>query len=172
MEKDAGNTEAGQQDATTHAAHHATEESNVALQLHRDVVSAHSNTQEVNRSQSQIQNIASVVPKHVLLVYPRFPITYWGFQYSLRLIGKRASLPPLGLITVAALLPNHWHLRLVDLNLEDLRDDDLQWADLVLTGGLLIQVKSMQEIITRARAFEIPVAVGGPGADHEPRAVL
>ena len=91
---------------------------------------------------------------NALLAYPRFPVTYWGFQYTLRLIGKRASLPPLGLITVAALLPNHWHLRLVDLNLRDLCDDDLEWADLVLTGGLLVQVESIQETITRARAFE------------------
>jgi radical SAM superfamily enzyme YgiQ (UPF0313 family) len=105
---------------------------------------------------------------NALLVYPRFPITYWGFQYTLRLIGKRASLPPLGLITVAALLPSHWHLRLVDLNLRDLSDDDLQWADLVLTGGLLIQFDSIQETITRARAFEVPVAVGGPAPTTSP----
>jgi radical SAM superfamily enzyme YgiQ (UPF0313 family) len=105
---------------------------------------------------------------NALLVYPRFPVTYWGFQYTLRLIGKRASLPPLGLITVAALLPSHWHLRLVDLNLRDLRDDDLQWADLVLTGGLLIQVDSIRETITRARALEVPVAVGGPAPTTSP----
>jgi radical SAM superfamily enzyme YgiQ (UPF0313 family) len=105
---------------------------------------------------------------NALLVYPRFPVTYWGFQYALGLIGKRASLPPLGLITVAALLPSHWHLRLVDLNLQDLGDDDLQWADLVLTGGLLIQVDSIQETITRARAFEVPVAVGGPAPTTSP----
>jgi radical SAM superfamily enzyme YgiQ (UPF0313 family) len=105
---------------------------------------------------------------NALLVYPRFPVTYWGFQYTLRLIGKRASLPPLGLITVAALLPNHWHLRLVDLNVQDLRDDDLQWADLVFTGGLLIQVDSIQKTITRARALEVPVAVGGPAPTTSP----
>lgn len=105
---------------------------------------------------------------NVLLVYPRFPITYWGFQYTLRFIGKRASLPPLGLITVAALLPNRWQMRLVDLNLRDLSDEDLRWADLVLTGGLLIQVDSMQEIITRARAFGLPVAVGGPAPTTSP----
>jgi radical SAM superfamily enzyme YgiQ (UPF0313 family) len=105
---------------------------------------------------------------NALLVYPRFPITYWGFQYTLRLIGKRASLPPLGLITVASLLPSHWHLRLVDLNIREIGDDDLQWADLVLTGGLLIQVDSIQETIARARAFEVPVAVGGPAPTTSP----
>ena len=78
---------------------------------------------------------------NVLLVYPRSPVTYWGFQYGLRLIGKRAALPSLGLITVAALLPNHWYVRLVDLNVDVLRNDDFLWADIVLTGGLLIQAE-------------------------------
>ncbi|MHC4815303.1 MAG: B12-binding domain-containing radical SAM protein [Planctomycetota bacterium] len=105
---------------------------------------------------------------NALLVYPRFPVTYWGFQYTLRLIGKRASLPPLGLITVAALLPSHWHVRLVDLNLDLLRDDDLRWADVVLTGGLLIQVESMKEIIARTRGLRLPVVVGGPAPTTSP----
>ena len=99
---------------------------------------------------------------HALLVYPRFPVTYWGLQYGMRIIGKRASLPPLGLLTVAALLPHDWHLRMVDLNVHALGDDDLRWADVVLTGGLLIQVPSMQEVVARSVALSIPVAVGGP----------
>lgn len=105
---------------------------------------------------------------NALLVYPRFPVTYWGFQYGLRLIGKRAALPPLGLITVAALLPDDWYVRLVDLNVDELHDDDFQWADIVLTGGLLIQEESMQDIIVRARAFQRPVAVGGPAPTTSP----
>jgi radical SAM superfamily enzyme YgiQ (UPF0313 family) len=105
---------------------------------------------------------------NALLVYPRFPVTYWGFQYGLRLVGKRAALPPLGLITVAALLPRHWHVRLVDLNVESLHDDDLHWADVMLTGGLLIQADSMREVIARARAFRRPVAVGGPAPTTSP----
>ncbi len=105
---------------------------------------------------------------NTLLVYPRFPVTYWGFQYALRLIGKRAPLPPLGLLTVAALLPAHWNVRLVDLNVDALTDGDLRWADIALTGGLLIQVESMQEIISRARAVDLPVAVGGPAATTSP----
>ena len=105
---------------------------------------------------------------NALLVYPRFPVTYWGFQYGLRLIGKRAVLPPLGLITVAALLPSHWHVRLVDLNVDALHDNDLHWADIVLTGGLLIQAESMQEVIVRAHDFQRPVAVGGPAPTTSP----
>ncbi len=105
---------------------------------------------------------------NALLVYPRFPVTYWGFQYALRIIGKRASLPPLGLITVAALLPRDWSVRLVDLNIEDLRDDELRWADVVLTGGLLIQLESTHDVVFRAHALGVPVAVGGPAATTSP----
>jgi radical SAM superfamily enzyme YgiQ (UPF0313 family) len=105
---------------------------------------------------------------NVLLVYPRFPVTYWGFQYVLGYLGKQASLPPLGLISVAALLPSRWSLRLVDLNVEPLRDDDLAWADRVLTGGMLIQVESMREVVSRSRAFRVPVAVGGPAPTTSP----
>jgi len=86
----------------------------------------------------------------------------------MRLIGKRAALPPLGLITVAALLPSEWHLRLVDLNVDVLHDDDLAWADFVFTGGLLIQAESMREVIAGARAFRRPVAVGGPAPTTSP----
>jgi len=103
-----------------------------------------------------------------LLVYPRFPVTYWGLQYGLRLIGKRATLPPLGLLTVAALLPGEWHIRLVDLNVDSLSDDDLQWADVVLTGGLLVQTESTQDVIARAVAAGLPVAVGGPAPTATP----
>jgi radical SAM superfamily enzyme YgiQ (UPF0313 family) len=103
-----------------------------------------------------------------LLVYPRFPVTYWGFQYGLRMIGKRAALPPLGLMTVAALLPSHWEVRLVDLNVDSLHDDDLRWADTVLTGGLLIQSESIHEVIARAVPFRLPVVVGGPAPTASP----
>jgi len=105
---------------------------------------------------------------NALLVYPRFPVTYWGFQYALRIVGKRAALPPLGLLTVAALLPSNWNLRLVDLNVDTLHDDELRWADVVLTGGLLIQVESMQEVISRAGALGLPVVVGGPAPTGSP----
>jgi len=105
---------------------------------------------------------------NVLLVYPRFPVTYWGLQYGLRLVGKRAALPPLGLLTVAALLPGDWQVRLVDLNVDALQDDDLRWADIVLTGGLLIQTESMQKTISRAVACKRLVAVGGPAPTASP----
>ncbi len=66
---------------------------------------------------------------NILLIYPKFPDTFWSFAYALRFIGKKAALPPLGLLTVAALLPDEWSRRLVDVNVDCLTDKDLAWAD-------------------------------------------
>ncbi len=67
---------------------------------------------------------------NVILVYPKFPETFWSFKYALSFIGKKAAFPPLGLLTVASLLPADWSKRLVDLNVESLKDKDLAWADM------------------------------------------
>lgn len=104
----------------------------------------------------------------VLLIYPQFPTTYWGFQHSLELIGKRSTLPPLGLISVAALLPSEWEIRLFDMNVESLDDDDVRWADVVLTGGMLVQEASMHEIIARAHRLDRRAVVGGPACTTSP----
>jgi len=115
------------------------------------------------------------VPR-ALLVYPEFPPSYWGFRYALELLGKRSSMPPLGLLTVAAMFPESWELRLVDLNVEPLADSELEWADLVLTSTMVVQQRSLQEVLARCNALDKPVVVGGPhptsfsseisGADH------
>jgi len=104
----------------------------------------------------------------VLLVNPLFPATFWGYQHSLGFIGKKTSLPPLGLVTVAAWLPEEWPLRLADLNLRPLRDEDILWADAVLVGGMLIQQGSMREVADRARRLGRRVVVGGPAATVAP----
>ena len=111
-----------------------------------------------------------------LLVYPEFPPSYWGFRYALELLGKRSSMPPLGLLTVAAMFPASWELRLVDLNVEPLDDSSLEWADLVLTSTMVVQQRSLREVLARCNALGKPVVVGGPhptsfateiaGADH------
>ena len=72
---------------------------------------------------------------NILLLYPKIPDTFWSFSYALSFIGKKAAFPPLGLLTVAALLPEQWEKRLVDMNVERLRDRDLVWADIVFVGG-------------------------------------
>ena len=81
-----------------------------------------------------------------LLVYPEFPVSYWGFQHTMPLVGCKASLPPLGLMTLAALLPRHWELRLIDLNVAPLSDDAIRWADLLLVSGMHVQANSMHSI--------------------------
>ncbi len=105
-----------------------------------------------------------------LLIHPAFPVTYWGFQLGLPLAGRRASLPPLGLLTLAALLPQEVDCRLVDLNAEPLTDADLAWADVVLVGGMRIQAPSMHRAVARAKAAGRRVAVGGPAVTTAPEA--
>lgn len=104
----------------------------------------------------------------ILLIHPRFPTTYWGFQFSLALIGKGATLPPLGLLSVAALLPAAWELRLVDMNVGRLSGSDLRWAEVVLVTGMLIQEPSMHEVIARARRAGCRTIVGGPACTTSP----
>ncbi|MBZ0189915.1 MAG: B12-binding domain-containing radical SAM protein [Candidatus Obscuribacterales bacterium] len=103
-----------------------------------------------------------------LLVWPKFPVTYWGGQYSIGLIGKRAFMPPLGLLTIAALCPPEWQLRLVDLNADELSDDHLEWADMVLISGMVIQHESMMTTIARCKRRGVTTAVGGPHATSSP----
>jgi radical SAM superfamily enzyme YgiQ (UPF0313 family) len=97
-----------------------------------------------------------------LLVYPRFPPSYWGFRYAVEMLRKRSAMPPLGLLTVAAMFPDHWSLRVVDMNVTELTDADLEWADLVLTSTMVVQQGSLREVIARANRAGTPVAVGGP----------
>ena len=73
---------------------------------------------------------------NVLFIYPKFPDTFWSFTYALSFIGKKAAFPPLGLLTVASLLPDEWPKRLVDVNVDNLTDKDLLWADMAFIGGM------------------------------------
>jgi radical SAM superfamily enzyme YgiQ (UPF0313 family) len=104
----------------------------------------------------------------ILLVQARSPATYWSYRYSLPYAAKEATLPPLGLVTLAALLPPRWDLRLVDLNVEPLGDAELRWADAVLVSGMLCMSDSMQEVLRRARALGKPTVAGGPGPTTSP----
>jgi len=98
----------------------------------------------------------------ILLVYPQHPTTFWSFQYALNFISKKASLPPLGLITVAAMLPAEWEQRLVDMNVKKLTDADLRWADAVFLSAMSIQKESALSVIVRCKAHGIKVIAGGP----------
>jgi radical SAM superfamily enzyme YgiQ (UPF0313 family) len=99
---------------------------------------------------------------NALLVYPEWPDTYWSFRHALPFQGKRSAYPPLGLLTIAALLPPHWAKRLVDTNVRALTDSDLVWADVALISGMLVQKKSLLAILERCRAGGLRTVVGGP----------
>jgi len=98
----------------------------------------------------------------VLLVYPEFPDTFWSFKHALPFQGKHSAFPPLGLLTVSAMLPKHWEKRLVDLNVQRLRDSDLDWADVVFFSGMIVQAPSLKEQLVRAKQRGRRTVVGGP----------
>ena len=105
---------------------------------------------------------------NALLIDPQFPDTFWSFKHALKFLGKRAAQPPLGLMTVAALLPPHWKKRLIDTNVERLYDRDLAWADVALISGMHIQRESLAAILERCRAIGLRTVVGGPIASSVP----
>jgi radical SAM superfamily enzyme YgiQ (UPF0313 family) len=105
---------------------------------------------------------------NLLLVWPEIPLTYWGAQYAIKLLGKKAVMPPLALLTVAALCPSEWNIRLVDLNIEKLEDRDITWADLVMVSGMIVQHDSIQEVLTRCQKAGVKTALGGPDATSSP----
>ena len=98
----------------------------------------------------------------ILLVYAEYPETFWSFKHSLGFFGKKAAFPPLGLLTVAAMLPREWDKRLVDLNAAALRDEDLRWADYVFLSAMAVQQVSARQVIDRCRQLGKPVVAGGP----------
>jgi len=107
---------------------------------------------------------------HVLLLYPLFPQSFWSFNKALELIGRKASLPPLGMITVAAILPQEWEFRLVDRNVRLETEADWAWADLVIISGMIVQKPDMLHLIRESKRRGKRVAVGGPYATSVPEA--
>ena len=98
----------------------------------------------------------------VLLVNPEFPDTYWSFRHALPFEGKRCAFPPLGLLTVSALLPQSWERRLVDLNVQKLKPSDIEWADMVFATAMLVQKDSLRDVVRQAKARGKKVVLGGP----------
>jgi radical SAM superfamily enzyme YgiQ (UPF0313 family) len=107
-----------------------------------------------------------------LLICPEFPLSFWSFQKSSRLRGNKTVNPPLGLITVAALLPKEWELRLVDLNVNSLTGEDWQWADLVLISAMYIQRDGLLALVREAKRRGKTVVAGGPYPTSLPEALL
>lgn len=106
---------------------------------------------------------------NVLLVYPRFNSgSFWNYSATCEMVGAKYPAPPLGLITVAAMLPKQWSIRLIDRNTQTLEEADLSWADMVMTGGMLPQQADALALIRKCRTNGIPVVVGGPDATSSP----
>jgi len=106
---------------------------------------------------------------NILLIYPEFPDTFWSMKHALKFVGKRAALPPLGLLTVAAMLPPDWSVRLVDLNVGALSKKDLAWADYAFISAMIVQGESARRLISLCKEAGLPVVAGGPlfTGDHE-----
>jgi radical SAM superfamily enzyme YgiQ (UPF0313 family) len=98
----------------------------------------------------------------ILMIYPRYPDTFWGFRHALKFIGRKASFPPLGLLTVAAMLPGEWEIKLVDMNVQPLLERDILGADYVFISAMSVQRESVREVIDRCRRVGARVVAGGP----------
>jgi len=98
----------------------------------------------------------------ILLVYPKFPDTFWSFKHALKFIHRKASSPPLGLLTIASMLPAKWEKKLVDMNCRQLKDKDLKWADFVFISAMTVQRESAKELIRRCNETGVKVVAGGP----------
>jgi len=99
---------------------------------------------------------------NILLTYPENPDTFWSYRHALKFVSKKSGFPPLGLLTVAAMLPPAWEKRVVDLNVRPLKDEDVRWADYVLVSAMSVQRESARQIIQRSKQLERPVVAGGP----------
>ncbi|KPL06287.1 radical SAM protein [bacterium SM23_57] len=99
---------------------------------------------------------------NILLVYPEYPDTFWSFKHALKFIFRKAANPPLGLLTVAAMLPKQWKKKLVDMNVTKLKDGDLAWADMVFISGMSIQKISAKSVIHRCKKMGVKIVAGGP----------
>ena len=100
--------------------------------------------------------------KNILLVYPEYLKTFWSFEYVMKILGRKAAYPPLGLLTISSMLPKHWNKKLIDTNTDKLNNSDIAWADYVFISGMIVQKESAFKIIERVKQANKPVVAGGP----------
>jgi radical SAM superfamily enzyme YgiQ (UPF0313 family) len=98
----------------------------------------------------------------ILLIYPEYTETFWSFKYALKFISKKAVNPPLGLLTVAAMLPKEWNKKVIDTNTQKLKDKDIEWADYVFISAMAVQRKSVKNVVKRCKAHGVKIVAGGP----------
>ncbi len=99
---------------------------------------------------------------NILLVYPQYPETFWSFKHALKFVSKKASFPPLGLLTVASILPEYWNKKLIDMNISSLSNDDILWADYVFISAMSIQSNSVNQVIENCKKLNTKIIAGGP----------
>jgi len=99
---------------------------------------------------------------NILLVYPKYPDTFWSFKHALKFVSKKASFPPLGLLTIAAMLPKDWNKKLIDMNATKLKDKDILWADYVFISAMSIQSESVNDVIQKCENLDTKIVAGGP----------
>lgn len=99
---------------------------------------------------------------NILLVYPKYPNTFWSFKHALKFVSKKAAFPPLGLLTIGAMLPKDWNKKLIDVNITDIKDEHITWADMIFISAMLVQNDSAQQIINMCKAQGKTVVAGGP----------
>lgn len=98
----------------------------------------------------------------ILLVYPQYPNTFWSFNYALEIMGKKAAMPPLGLLTIAPLIEDGNELKLIDMNTNPITDDDILWADFVFISAMIMQKDSTEEVIKKCKDLNVKIVAGGP----------
>lgn len=108
----------------------------------------------------------------ILLVYPETPSSFWSFKDALKFVAKKVAEPPLGLITVAAMLPKGWEKKLIDMNVSKLQDKHILWADYVFLSGMNIQINSFKDVIRRCNTLGVKIVAGGPLATTQHRDFL
>src|ERR1700687_2990055 len=127
----------------------------------------------MERDPQEIRSFSPLGPAiKVLMVWPRFPASFWSLAEVTEIVPERSLVPPLGLITVAGLCPAHWKIRLVDLAFQELRDEDILWADLVMVSAMAVQRKGVRLILERASKLNRRTMIGGPYASSDPDALL
>jgi radical SAM superfamily enzyme YgiQ (UPF0313 family) len=104
----------------------------------------------------------------ILFVYPQYPDTFWSFKHALKFVSLKAAFPPLGALTVAAMLPEKWEKKLVDMNVNTLKDKDIEWADYVFISAMVVQKESVKKVIQRCNSLGKKIVAGGPLFTTEP----
>lgn len=115
-----------------------------------------------NHERKSCENTSQTENTKILLIYPEFPKTFWSFQYALKFISKKSGMSPLGLITIASILPDAWDKKVIDMNTTHLNDADILWADYVLISAMDIQKASARSVVDRCRRLNVKTVMGGP----------